>query len=393
MRRILSRFVAILAFSCSLRTYAAPIVVNLPQPAAGFAVSNTGGVATIDADSTVTLFPKISTGDIANPVSKTVGNKLLAITWKAVARNGYFLVLSQADQSLYILDDKTLNVVKAIPFPNAVYSLAAPASPEAAFALVAHPEASSTNGDGGISRVNLATLSLQGKLQGVLGHERPSLAISRDGSHLYSQDKSTTASWAVTVYQLSDLVATRTASNSRPSGAYLPDATGQHIATGIFLLRADGHGASIKLDISPVAFFPDRPLMVGLAGDKLEIASANSYKTLDTVQIPRDTTPRPATPRSVRSGSTGPCVLCDTANNAVLVCRDDRVVVASLADLKLPSEPFLYARIEGPRELQVGKPATIRITPLDPTATITLAAAPPAARFADGQAPPPNPEG
>src|SRR4051812_9339662 len=93
---------------------AAPTTVQLPENVKGFAISAKGAVGIIDGEDGVSLYNNLANGVALPDATAKVGGKSLAITYKPLGKDAYFLVLSAGNRTLYMLDAATLKTVKTI---------------------------------------------------------------------------------------------------------------------------------------------------------------------------------------------------------------------------------------------------------------------------------------
>ncbi len=170
----------------------------------------------------------------------------------------------------------------------------------------------------------------------------------------------------------------------RSSGKYLPGPMGRFTAAGSQIYTRSLNKNLAALDFTPMAFFPDRPVVIGTTGSSnrfssrsrsepivLKAASFNTFSSIGqqvtiasaNLKDSRDL------PRGIRSQadykrvSKQPRLFADGQRDRVIYADRNQLSMAPLADFDLPSEPFLIAEIEGAENVRSGETNQLTIVP------------------------------
>lgn len=369
---------------------ARPLVtwVDLPNAIASCAVApGRGMVAVVEAGEggaagTVIGYPDLGKGATAGAIRRVVGARPLAVRHKAVGAAGYFLVPCAGDQALWVLDDRTLEVVKTIPLPGPVVRVAAPSRADVphAYYLVSHGNQHS------LGRIDLARMIDEGAILG-LNWSADTIAVSADGEFLYAAQATLRAGprlRGVTVCQLPATAGagsrlTPVASTQDEYAGFQPDPLGQFVAAGATLMTPEWKPLGKNLPATPVAFVTNRPLIAGWDGTSVHLISANTLAPLARVEVRFDD----GAGRAPVAAEVA--VRADGRNDALLFFRGTRVAVVSLAAVDMPREPDLSVAVEGPTTLSAESSADLKVTPRHAGARVDLASGPAGMTLRDGR--------
>jgi hypothetical protein len=385
----------------------------LPKPAFDFALNpDTGGLAVVvPKENEVVLYPRfVVTGGKGEPVVTRVGKMPVAIAYKKFGDRAYFAVVSHDDRELTLLDAVTLKPAKTfaltVPWPSIVLVSANPADPAVYYA--GHNKEKS----GVLGRVNLETMKDEGTLviRGVV--DRPSL--SADGTRLYLYQGATGSGTGMMV-EVHEFIRPRPApaspkdqpaydtrllhrAGSRLTAYYPPMLTDPF--EGFVVSEERILTASLDAEVATLPFpaalvSAARPVIYGFQNGRLAAASVNTHKVVGTAKLPLPVRALDAGERlalenpAVRTAGYDlryrPHILEDAANKTLLVCTASAVVAVPVADMNLPDEPFLVAKLDSPLDYSVGQSREVRVTPVAGVTKVELTAAPDGMKLADGK--------
>jgi hypothetical protein len=373
-------------------------------------------LAGIDPEAnTVTLYPKAylegTSTTAVGPVK--VGELPNSIIYKRYKDKAYFVVGCRGESKLYVLDAKTFEVVKVIALgAKDSASLCTATDPNNPYLYYA----GGSEQDLKAGCVDLSTFRDEGSisLPGSGYRVISELAVSANGRRLYACDQNKPMSLQVYVQEKEgDAKAWRLVRSGRiEASTYRPDPFDIYTAWGSSLYSADLSHKAVTFSFAPVCFFPDRPVIIGIAPDsgsdiltrsgyRLFAVSYNTLKVFGTLALPADTGPKkPAAPTSPpapptfrasfertfpAASSTPPNltprlrgirfvtrVFADTAGNRVVVASGNRSLLVPLKDLKVTEEPMLLASVDVPSEAFVGEPLQIPVKPVSAQTTVEL---------------------
>src|SRR5205085_5352461 len=179
-----------------------------------------------------------------------------------------------------------------------------------------------------------------------------SMAVSADGAYLYGTRRTVSPS-GIRVYRLptdgKDLMAQTVANIHDEAPSYIPDSTGAYVASGTRLYTSDWKAVPDAPQTPILAFFPDRPLALGMAGNELVFYSENSLKEIGRASL-TEVAPARGAARGTTRGTrgfgmpmnSGTVVLPDIAHESVYVIQGSTATAINLKDVTLPKEPFLF---------------------------------------------------
>jgi hypothetical protein len=321
----------------------------------------------------------------------------MGLAHRVVGGKGVFLLLSTQDRTLRMLDDTTFEPVGQIEIKLG-RPLALAVSSNSSAPAFAYYSTSYNGANGMVGRINLDTKQDEGLI--IRGDEVRELAVSFDGRTLYGRRPGSSPSghraWRI------DADGSRvTLLNSlhEDSQAHVADPFGGLVASGKELRSPDLGRVIAKLDWPVRAFLRGRPVVLSATDNGIAAYSSNTYEAVGSVSFPD---PAPAVERAPgkpgrgdrptgwrRSADTPQqfvleygavlyqrFIACDERRNIVMYLSENLVGIAPLSALKLPNEPMLAVRIEGPGECEVGQPLTLKLAALDPKAQVSLEGAP-----------------
>jgi hypothetical protein len=397
---------------------AAVKAVALPVSGFDFALNPESGAlaVAVPEGNEVVLFPNVLADRVASaPVTAKVGPLPVSVAYKKLPKQSVFLVACLAGREMYVLDARTLELVKKVPISSdSAWSVAGSANPADKYAYYC----SGRIQDGRVGCVNLDTFADEGMVgDGFLGGAFEAV-VAPDGSRLYTRSLT-----LVTGVQVTDLargatgkIAPPRRTNNDPNmgGGCVTDPNGGFVAAGESAYTPDMKKRLDALPFAPQLVMESRPLMLSARDDKLSVASTNTFKSVGSATLPiavpeppvnpaarlarppaAAANPKAPAPKPLEAGNTIPAtdarrlvyqtkILEHAATKVVLVCYDKTVCVVPPKALDVPDEPFVAVRVEGPTELAVGRPTTWKVVPKDDRVKVELKSGPTGAAL-DGQ--------
>lgn len=337
----------------------------------------TGNVAAVDplASSVELYSAAFFDGDTkAKAAPIKVGHVPSTIVYKKFKQRGVFVVGCFDDSHLYLIDAARFTLLRKISLEQTgvrhVSCASDPADPYVYYAF------GSDDGQQ-IGCVSLATLSDEG----VVLNNTVQLAISARGRYYYAETDYGRMSVCRQVMRGGKPEFYHRDTEVEPAKAIISDGREAFVALGRNIYTPDLEKQIARLDFEVQSIHPARPLLFGLKGQDLHVASANTYRHLHRQPLPW---PRQAEREelelkgqrafedgngSVRFKSR---VLIDARANRVIVGQYDRAVVVPLAALKLPDEPTMRVEIAGSTDLMVGAAVKLGLVKADPRVTVAL---------------------
>lgn len=397
----------LLVLFAGARARGAVAKIELPNSSLSFAIDpDTGMVAAAEpANDIVRFYPKIGSDQVADgAVGVKVSKGPLSVVHKKFGKDSFFLVLCDAGQE-EVIDAKTLKVLKAITLTgSSPFNQLVSENPEDPYVYVLMRHRDSNDQNSGVRVVDLRVQKDIGSvpLWGGLGGATADGAFSPDGHKAYTTSAGMTPSGlSVVSVAWSDIGKLPQTSqvyfqNASITG-YVPDPFGQTVATGTGIYSADMKTNLQVLPGSTVCFLPNRPLLVAISGrrarggggfieretapETLIMISTNSYHTVGEATVegkPPEAGPVGGSIIDLSGGSFfyKQQFLADSKNDMLIVCDEHKFQVVPIADFDPPKEPFLFATVEGRRQLAVGKAATLSVKAMDSSAKLELVDAP-----------------
>lgn len=351
----------------------------------------TGAVAVVypQLDS-VALYPKLTTGTAEGAITVKVPQLPVGIAYKRVGTRSMFVVACHGANSVVALDAATLAQLKliavSVPGPSTIATSRDPADPYAWYC-------GGRGHDSRTARVNLATFTDEGVLQGG-GHESVmDMAVSATGTLVYLRGPwSPSGRYCMEVVppaRPGDATTLRQLSHEHESvGRYVPDETGELCATGPRLFDATLRRELATLPVAPSLFLPDRPFCLGNHGSNLVAVSLNTYREAGRLYLPiKLPSARDDREDVLRIGDASgqgdfksfayrPRMFYDPTTKAVVVVANDVACVVPLAALALPDEPFLSVELEAVGVLAPGRAVRLALRRRDARAAIALRTGP-----------------
>lgn len=396
----------------TLTTFAALLVAQSVALADRTVDASTVGPAVSQTRSTIALVDGASAElrllksveDVAPLATAKVSSRPIAIAWKQLGDQGYFIVLCEGDGGFYIFDDAAGKQVAKIQVTgDAPKGLVADRRPESPYVYYAGVGRDGRESPQVVGRLNLKTM----KDEGWLVTRGPShefaynfrFVMAADGRSIYAMrpgvspsgilrmqideptDKQPQPALTKLVYQhdsWSDLLA---------------DPAGRFIASKGAVRSPDLASTTGKLAGSPLCALTKRPVLFVWNGPTLEALSSNDFRTVGKVELnnyieaaqparngPQGQRRPPQQPQlpDVFGGFTyednRQVVLAqpDEAGGRLIVRMRSKLFEIPLRDFSLPDEPLLAAPIVAATEAEIGKPWTGEVKSLDPRGTITL---------------------
>jgi hypothetical protein len=357
------------------------VKVQLPKEYAAFAMNpDTGDIVAIDnSDSRAVLFKNVE-ADQKPAVEVRVGSTPSSVCYKLFNGKGYYAVVCSADSHMYLLDAKSLDLVKKIELAEAgVKLVTCSRNPEDPF--VYYNYAGGHDSAAGV--VSLRDMRSHGEAF----DDSADCAISADGKVAYRRGP-----WSPTGFEslamtneLSDTkpVFTRLFYDHNSTSQYVPDPFGRYTATGKSVYSRSLEKREAELPFVAQAFFQSKPVVLGeVIGDRfgrddkantlvLQAASYNTFSSVgDQVSV---TLAAPAAQNDrfnrniVRSA-----FFADDKRQRLVFARGKEVVFVPLTEFNLPDEPFLYADVLGDEPLEIGKRREITFLPKDERIKLTF---------------------
>lgn len=171
----------------------------------------------------------------------------------------------------------------------------------------------------------------------------------------------------------------------RPAKPFFPDPFDRLTASGREIFSRNLLRREAQLSFDPLCFFSTRPLIVGNSAAPEIVLQAASYNTLKNigqpVRIPKEPEAKPRFPGGPATGRNRPWhgqdrLFADDARAEVVHAERDWLRFVPLADFGLPEEPLLIARLDGPRELIVGRREKWKLIPVTNSTQITFDSVP-----------------
>lgn len=383
---------------------AGPTEVTLKSPCCDFALNpSTGDLVGIDPTAgTATLYPKAyleGQGDkVVGPVA--VGKVPVSVIYKRYKGKSYFAVVGQGDGHMHVLDPTSLKPVKRVVLAgNEASSLSAARDEDDPYIYYAYGRGHESSA----GRMSLKTFLDEGKI--ALGDSVMDLAVSADGRYLYTRGP-----WSPSGFDAYERTGEATTGKDgwrkvcdehRSTARYVPGAFTRYTAAGTGLFSADLNRKVAVLGFTPLCFFPDRPVIVGVGANQLVAASHNTFKVFGRLNLTgvfktRDRWGRrgegpgwrmPAIPdrhADFKNFGYRRRILADPANDRVVVGFGDRALLVPLKALAVGDEPLLVAEIPAPRAAFVGQAVRVPCKPLDKRCKLALKAGPEGMKLSGG---------
>lgn len=149
--------------------------------------------------------------------------------------------------------------------------------------------------------------------------------------------------------------------NQEALGKLLVSPAHDVVAVGRELYNTDLSTRVARLSFLPNVFFENEPFLAGIDGNKLYVASTNSYQEVATLPLPAQLVLDPRDVADHDENATWRKIFHDPQNSQLIVVTRRRIMGVDLALLKLPSEPLLAPRKELPRTLYAGKKESVEL--------------------------------
>jgi hypothetical protein len=362
--------------------------VSLPYTYLDFACNpETGDLAAINpTTSTVTLFKEsmLSGGEELNGTPVKVGNVPFAIAYKKYQNRGTFVVVCQNDSNFYLLDAKDLTLLRKIPLASSgVQCVAVSRDSNDPYVYYCYRREDKSS----MGRVNLAKLTDEG----VVHDDCYDCALSASGKLLYRRGSRTP-------FECLRLVEGG-GSDGKPRfdriydhnniASYVADPFDFYTAAGADVRTADFRKKVATVAFNVTGFATHRALIFGIKDQELMFASFNTFRTAARVTLPsglklpgsRDNADENAinypSGDGRRLAPLRTATFVDATRDRIVVARGSGAAVVSLAELKLPAEPFLLVTLDGPPAFTVGKQGKIKLMKADPSLKLDVTASPP----------------
>lgn len=345
-----------------------PPLVQLKSYCYAFALDQkTGALLGLDPSArTATLYPKSYLEGKGTEVTGPVplpGAPLFA-RYKRLGEKAFFLVGILNEPAIGMLDTETLELVKVVPLPGigmVALSTSADADDPYVYYVVADQ-----NRNTAVGRVDLRTTRVDGSIgvQGDVGD----VVVSADGRRLCVRSR---RSDRLTSYRDSGgsggPASWQEQTTVNLTGALLVDPDGRYVAAGQNIRTADLSGLVWHLDYVPVSFFPERPILVGLAERQLVLASSNTFVVREQVTLPtefwggvsRRFRPGLAVVGGLDEYTFLPRFFADATNHRVVGACSNHVFIQSLDAMNIPPEPRMVVRVDPPSQAIVGRELNI----------------------------------
>ncbi len=363
--------------------------LELPQSCADYAIDPTNGqVVGVDPLNNRCVVYGADVwlpGKTAKPLATlTVGNRPASIVFKQTEQQRLFIIACLSDNNLYVVDAATLKqTAKILVTGSDVSGLAVSLNERDATVYYNYGRGH----DSAAGRVDL----VRNIDEGLAFDDSMDCAISADGEYAYRRGP-----WSPSGFEVLRKVADPKAGSPKfvrvfydhdSRGQYLPDPFGLYTATGKNLYPKELGKSVATLQASPVAFFPDRPMIVGLSGDslydtfgsrgqkasaKLVIASYNTYRNVVERELPAEFS-KPAEEQNFAGPGQADFkyvghklkVFIDPPRDRIVLVRDKRAAVASIKELQLPDEPFLIISTASNEPLLIDRPNIVGLKTRD----------------------------
>lgn len=361
--------------------------IKLASQFSDFAVDpETGNVAAIDPKaSTIELFrAAFLDGDAkAKAAPLKVGNLPSAIVYKKFKQRGVFVVACFNDSHIFLIDAAEFTVLRKIPMQQlGIAELACSsdsADPYVYYCFQAEH-------DRNLGRINLTKLGDEG----TVARDINGITVSARGELYYILNRFRGAQVArktetndKPVLEVTRYVSER---SSEENQTIVPDVREVMVASDEDIYTADMSKRLTRLGFRAKMFYPDRPLIFGIKDQDLCVASCNTFQTLATQSLPWPRRDRRSDDDEDRDfgqpqalyedgrlvGRYQVRVLPDVKGKRVVVGAGDQLFVVSLNGLKLPEEPFMQVRLNGPTDLTADKETKLSIAKADPRLVVSL---------------------
>lgn len=368
-------------------------VIELPRTMSDFAINfSNGDVACVDSkDHRVYLLESASLNHdsvLKELPSIRVGSRPFGIAFKQFGDKAYYAVVCSQDPHLYVIDAEMFELTKKIPVKGAEVShLAASRNPKDPFVYYNF----GPRGDSEAGAINLRTM----KDAGQVFDDSIDCEVSADGKFAYRRGPGSPSGFE-SLRMTSDFsddkpVFVRFFYEHRSVGVYLSDPFGRFVAagTGIYTTGLEKNFAT--LPFTPVCFFRDHPLIVGVTGTSdprrgsrskspgLVAASCNTFtQSGNVVQFPKDligeSTPLPrgvGGPADFQRVGLRTRILADDTNQRVIYASNNKIVTVPIKAFGVDPEPFLRL-VKTEAEFRVGSARSFTIEASDPSVAVSL---------------------
>ena len=366
-----------------------PIVAfELPAEAtAADAHPVTGALAvSFPAKDRLTVYPKAGAGSLDGAKDVEV-SKPGDVVFKSVGGKTYCCVLSVGkDAGLTVLDAETFAVVKKVDLGLAYpRSLAASKNPKDKYLFYCGGLGHDTR----LCAVDLETFAALGVVASGAG----SAAVSGDGAVAYRLGP-----WTPSGFSAALVVPPESGKGPprlRPVfdehtsvPGYLPDAKGRFVVVGrqVYAPRLDKVlGVLGRVDEgvrSPAQFVSrSRPLIAGVVGPdaarELRVWSSNSFYEIASAALPKRAAPA--------KFNQAPIVREDSTTESFMVVQGAELIVVPASVLKVPVEPDLSIRFDGPLEASFDRAIDLRVASAFGDAVLALKSGPVGMKLVDGK--------
>ena len=268
-------------------TAAGGCIVTLKSRCNLFALdSHSGAVLAVDSKTwEATLYPRAYLDGFAKRVAGpvTIPPRARGVLFKRYAGRGYFVICFRRSLELLVLRAENLKPAGTIAVGRAVGRRMAATTdsndPNVYYA------AEDRRGGGWVS---LKTMAEGGRMQ-VRANQ---IAVSADGRYAYcrSTDPSidNLRGYRRTVGPAGKPVWIQMSDQRTSTPGYLPDPLGRFCAVGRDIYLADLTRKVGRMRFHPECFFATVPVIAGLHGDKIRLASYNTFQTIATRALPAD---------------------------------------------------------------------------------------------------------
>jgi hypothetical protein len=385
----------------------AQTAVQLPSPAFAMAISHKAKTVAIShAEEGVTrLYPKLLTDATLDGAKEFKGvAPPTCLVHREMDGRGVFLVATQDDQTLHLLDDRTFASVGEVKLKAGnLRSLAVPADP--AVTVAYYVACTGNSGDASIGRIDLKKRADEGLIGYTVSWSNDDLAplaVSADGRTGYVREFN-----RMVAVRLGDGKPVLIQSKSA-QGDPAADPSGAYVLTDKEMWTADLSRSVTKFPSPVHAFIPGRPLVVGMTRKReLSVFSLNTFKQvakLAPVSLPKpalppiqaaklpapgDTTgrysatypddqkepPQPLRNQMFRRGMPYPFLIAaDEGTKTLLASRVAVLVVGPLSAIDPKGEPMLAATVKSTTtDAAVGVPMVLKLDAIAKGVTAALA--------------------
>ena len=357
-------------------------IVHLPSTGYDFSFDpDSGSLAAVDPRrATLTVYDRaFLDGKSKKPVVLAAGKSPVGVTFKRYKDRTYLAVVGREDPHMRIFDGKTLKLIKNVLLANGgASSIVSSLNPKDPYLYYGCGHAWTAR----VGRVHLGTLLDEGQLRYL---PRMDLVVSASGKFFYTRVYRRIDGQSIpTDFKVAELVDgvseprepefRRIKFHHRNGPGFVPDPFDRHVAWGRDVFTADMKNKVATLPFSPVCFFPDRPLVIGLENGEVVGASTNTFKPNGRAALPKSffESKGPSSPINVYREE----VFSDPKGERVLVARLNQVAFVPLSAMNVPDEPSLRLREPPSQPLVVGRRTRLKLTPFDKRVRIELSSGP-----------------